>query len=88
MTTGTGRLDYFGIDPLLTDEERLTRETVARLVDREVIPHIGRAWLAGEFPRELVPKLGALRLFGANLPQEHGCAGMSNIAYGLIMQEL
>src|SRR5438132_8363059 len=88
MTTGTGRLDYFGIDPLLTEEERLTRETVARLVDREVVPGIGRAWLAGEFPRELVPKLGALRLFGANLPQEYGCAGMSNIAYGLIMQEL
>ena len=88
MTTGTGRLDYFGIDPLLTEEERLTRETVARLVDREVVPGIGRAWLAGEFPRELVPKMGALRLFGANLPQEYGCAGMSNIAYGLIMQEL
>src|SRR6202035_3405513 len=71
-----------------TDEDRLTRDTVARLVDREVIPQIGRAWLAGEFPRALVSKLGALRLFGANLPQEYGCAGMSNVAYGLIMQEL
>ncbi|HET9000968.1 MAG TPA: acyl-CoA dehydrogenase family protein [bacterium] len=88
MTNGTARLDYFGLDPLLADEDRLTRDTVARLVDREVIPQIGRAWLAGEFPRELVAKLGALRLFGANLPQEYGCAGMSNIAYGLIMQEL
>jgi glutaryl-CoA dehydrogenase len=88
MANGMGRLDYFGIDPLLTEEERLTRDTVGRLVDREVIPHIGRAWLAGEFPRDLVSKLGALRLFGANLPQEYGCAGMSNIAYGLIMQEL
>ncbi len=88
MTNGTGRLDYFGIDPLLSEEDRLTRDTVGRLVDREVIPQIGRAWLAGEFPRELVSKLGALRLFGANLPQEYGCAGMSNIAYGLIMQEL
>ncbi len=88
MTNGTARLDYFGLDPLLTDEDRLTRDTVARLVDREVIPQIGRAWLAGEFPRELVSKMGALRLFGANLPQEYGCAGMSNIAYGLIMQEL
>jgi len=88
MTTGTGRLDYFGIDSLLSEDERLTRETVGRLVDREVIPGIGRAWLAGEFPRDLVQRLGALRLFGANLPQEYGCAGMSNIAYGLIMQEL
>ena len=88
MATATARLDYFSIDPLLTDEERLTRDTVARLVDREVIPQIGRAWLAGEFPRDLVPKMGALRLFGANLPQEYGCAGVSNVAYGLIMQEL
>ena len=88
MTSGTGRLDYFGIDPLLSEEDRLTRDTVARLVDREVIPQIGRLWLAGEFPRELVSKLGALRLFGANLPQEYGCAGISNVAYGLIMQEL
>jgi glutaryl-CoA dehydrogenase len=88
MATATARLDYFHIDPLLTDEERLTRDTVARLVDREVIPQIGRAWLAGEFPRHLVSKMGALRLFGANLPQEYGCAGVSNIAYGLIMQEL
>ena len=88
MTTAIARLDYFGIDELIDDEERLTRETVARLVDREILPSIGRAWLAGEFPRALVGKLGALRLFGANLPQEYGCAGMSNIAYGLIMQEL
>src|SRR5579864_3235363 len=88
MTTGTGMLDYFNIDPLLTEEERLTRETVARLVDREVIPRIGRAWLAGEFPRDLVQTLGALRLFGATLPQEYGCAGITNVAYGLIMQEL
>ena len=88
MATATARLDYFSIEPLLTDEERLTRDTVARLVDREVIPQIGRAWLAGEFPRELIPKMGALRLFGANLPQEYGCAGVSNVAYGLIMQEL
>ncbi len=88
MATATARLDYFSIEPLLTDDERLTRDTVARLVDREVIPQIGRAWLAGEFPRDLIPKMGALRLFGANLPQEFGCAGVSNVAYGLIMQEL
>jgi len=88
MPTGTGRPDYFGINDLLNEEERLTRDTVGRLVDREVIPRIGSAWLAGEFPRDLVGKLGALRLFGANLPSEYGCAGMSNVAYGLIMQEL
>jgi glutaryl-CoA dehydrogenase len=82
------RVDYFGIDELLTDDERLTRDTIGRLVDKEVVPRIGRAWLAGEFPRDLIASLGALRVYGANLPQEYGCAGVSNVAYGLMMQEL
>lgn len=81
-------MDYFGIDGLLTEEERLMRDTIARFVDREVLPRIGPLWLAGEFPMDLVPKLGELRVFGANLPQEYGCAGVSNVAYGLLMQEL
>ncbi len=88
MHVRSQRVDYFGIGDLLSEEERLTQETIGRLVDREIIPQIGRAWLAGEFPRDLIPKLGALRVFGANLPQEYGCAGSSNIAYGLIMHEL
>ncbi|HYM70443.1 MAG TPA: acyl-CoA dehydrogenase family protein, partial [bacterium] len=82
------RLDYFGIERLLSEDERLARDTIARLVDRDVIPRIGRAWLAGEFPRDLIPALGALRVYGANLPAEYGCAGMNNVAYGLILQEL
>ena len=85
---GSPRVDYFGMGDLLNDEERLTQETIGRLVDREIIPQIGRAWLAGEFPQEIIPKLGTLRVFGANLPQEYGCAGLSNVAYGLIMHEL
>ncbi len=82
------RVDYFGIEDLLSEDERLARDTIARLVDREVIPRIGRAWLAGEFLSDLIPKLGALRVFGATLPPQYGCAGMNNVAYGLIMQEL
>src|SRR5579875_1971422 len=82
------RVDYFGIESLLSEDERLARDTIARLVDREVIPRIGRAWLAGEFPRDLIPALGDLRAYGANLPAEYGCAGMNNVAYGLINQEL
>jgi len=82
------RVDYFGIEELLTEDERLTRDTIGRLVDKEVIPRIGRAWLAGEFPRDLIASLGSLRVYGANLPQEYGCAGLSNVAYGLMMQEL
>ncbi len=88
MATGGDRVDYFGIDDLLSDDERLARDTIARLVDRDVIPRIGRAWLAGEFPRDLIGTLGALRVYGANLPEEFGCAGLNNVAYGLIMQEL
>ncbi len=88
MPARGARVDYFGVDELLSEDERLARETVGRLVDREVLPRIGRAWLAGEFLKDLVSKLGALRVFGANLPQQYGCAGMNNVAYGLIMQEL
>ncbi len=88
MATGGDRVDYFGIDDLLSDDERLARDTIARLVDRDVIPRIGRAWLAGELPKDLVGALGALRVYGANLPQAYGCAGMNNVAYGLIMREL
>ncbi len=85
---GGYRVDYFGLDELLSDDERLTRDTIGRLVDREVIPRIGRAWLAGEFPTEIITALGALRVYGANLPKEYGCAGINNVAYGLMMQEL
>jgi glutaryl-CoA dehydrogenase len=86
--SGGHRVDYLGLEDLLSDEERLARDTIGRLVDREVIPRIGRAWLAGEFLTDLIPALGALRVYGANLPQEYGCAGLNNVAYGLIMQEL
>ncbi len=85
---GRDRVDYLGLEALLSDEERLARDTIARLVDREVIPRIGRAWLAGEFLTDLIPRLGELRVYGANLPAEYGCAGLNNVAYGLIMQEL
>jgi glutaryl-CoA dehydrogenase len=85
---GGNRVDYFGVEDLLSEDERLTRDTVGRFVDREVIPRIGGAWLAGEFLSDLISKLGALRVYGANLPQKYGAAGMSNVAYGLVMQEL
>jgi glutaryl-CoA dehydrogenase len=80
--------DYYQLDDLLTEDERLMRDTVRRFVDREVIPHIGGWWLRGEFPHHLVGALGDLGVLGANLPAEYGAAGVNNIAYGLIMQEL
>ncbi len=80
--------DYYLLEDVLTDDERLVRDTVRRFVDREVLPHIGGWWLRGEFPKHLIPALGALGVLGANLPPEYGAAGVNNIAYGLIMQEL
>jgi glutaryl-CoA dehydrogenase len=80
-------VDYYGVDELLTDEERLSRDSIRGFVDEEVMPTIARHFRDGTFPRELVPKLGALGVLGANL-KGYGCAGMNAVAYGLIMQEL
>ncbi|HWV56495.1 MAG TPA: acyl-CoA dehydrogenase family protein [Longimicrobiales bacterium] len=81
-------VDYFDIDSLLSEEERLIRDTVREWVDRAVLPVIGKAYVEQRFPMELVPRMAELGLFGANLPEEYGCAGLGNVAYGLIMQEL
>jgi glutaryl-CoA dehydrogenase len=81
-------LDFLRLDELLSDEERLARDTVRDFVSNEFLPliqeHIRKD---GSFPMDLVPKLAELGLFGANL-QGYGCAGMNNVAYGLVMQEL
>jgi glutaryl-CoA dehydrogenase len=80
--------DFFDIDGALSEEERAVRDSVRRFVDDRVLPIIGQCYVDGRFPRELVPEMAALGLFGANLPEEYGCAGLNNVSYGLIMQEL
>ncbi len=80
--------DFFNIDSVLSEEERAVRDSVHRFVDERVLPVIGKCYVDGRFPREIVPAMAELGLFGANLPEEYGCAGLSNVAYGLIMQEL
>jgi glutaryl-CoA dehydrogenase len=81
-------VDFLNLDELLSDEEKLARDTVRDWVSREFLPrvqeHVRRD---GSFPMELVPGLAELGLFGANL-HGYGCAGMNNVAYGLVMQEL
>jgi glutaryl-CoA dehydrogenase len=81
-------VDFLRLDELLSDEERLARDAVREFVSREFLPlvqeHVRRD---GSFPMELVPRMAELGLFGANL-QGYGCAGMNNVAYGLVMQEL
>ena len=81
-------LDFYDLDSVLSEEERAVRDSVRRFVDDRVLPIIGDAYVAGRFPRELIPELGELGVFGANLPEEYGCAGLNNVQYGLIMQEL
>jgi glutaryl-CoA dehydrogenase len=80
--------DLFNIDAALTEEERAVRDSVRRFVDERVIPVIGQCYVDGRFPKELVPEMAELGVFGANLPEEYGCAGLNNVSYGLIMQEL
>jgi glutaryl-CoA dehydrogenase len=81
-------VDFYDVDALLSEEERAIRDTVRSWVDDNLMPVIGEAYVAGKFPRQLVPGMAELGLFGANLPEEYGCAGLNNVAYGLIMQEL
>src|SRR5947209_15266652 len=80
-------LDLFGVSGLLTEEERMVQDSVARLVDEKVLPIIQRCFEEHRFPKELVPKLAALGLLGSSL-QGYECAGLNSIAYGLICQQL
>jgi len=81
------KLDLLDIRAELDDEERLTQDTVARFVDQSILPIISDCFAEQRFPVELVPELARLGLFGATL-EGYGCAGLNNIAYGLICQEL
>ncbi len=80
--------DFYEIDSSLSEDERAVRDTVRRFVDDRVLPIIGDCYVEGRFPLEIVPEMAELGVFGANLPEEYGCAGLNNVAYGLIMQEL
>jgi glutaryl-CoA dehydrogenase len=81
-------VDFYNLDGLLSEEERAVRDTVRSWVDDNLLPIIGDAYVEGKFPKQLIPGMAELGLFGANLPEEYGCAGLDNVAYGLIMQEL
>jgi len=80
-------VDFIDFDSQLNDEEKLVRHTARQFVDKEVLPIIEKHSREATFPMHLVAQLGELGFFGANL-QGYGCAGMSNVAYGLVTQEL
>src|SRR5438309_7341466 len=85
MTTTS--LEYYNIEELLTDEERAARDGARRFVQEEALSEIVPCHRAGKFPDHLMPRIGALGFYAPYL-KEHGCAGVSYTAYGLIMQEL
>ena len=79
--------DFLGLDSSFSEEELLVRRTARDFVEDNLVPIIEECFRTGRFPRELVPTMGELGFFGANL-EGYGCAGMSNVEYGLVMQEL
>jgi glutaryl-CoA dehydrogenase len=80
-------VDYFLIDSQFSEQELLVRQTARQFVDDRVIPVVRDCFREARFPRELIPEFGRLGFLGANL-EGYGCAGMSNVEYGLVMQEL
>ncbi len=79
--------DLYNIDHLLSEEERMVRDTVRKFVNEHVLPIIGEHFEAGMFPRELIPAIANLGLLGMHL-EGYGCAGLSSVCYGLACQEL
>src|SRR6478672_9759939 len=81
-------LDYFLLDELLTDEQKLVRESVRNYVKREISPIIEEYAQKSEFPEQIVQQMGELGCFGPTIPVEYGGGGLDYISYGLMMQEL
>jgi len=80
-------VDYLRIDSCFSDQELMVRQTARQFVDDRVSPLIRDCFREGRFPKELIPEMGRLGFFGANL-EGYGCAGMSNVEYGQLMQEI
>src|ERR1700720_5012684 len=81
------RVDYLLVDSLFSEQELLVRQTARQFVEDRVIPVVRDCFRDARFPKELIPEFGKLGFLGANL-EGYGCAGMSNVEYGLVMQEL
>jgi glutaryl-CoA dehydrogenase len=80
--------DYYLMDELLTDEQKLVRDSARAWVKKEVSPIIEEAYEAAKFPKQLIPGLASIGAFGPYIPEEYGGAGLDQISYGIIMQEL
>jgi glutaryl-CoA dehydrogenase len=80
--------DYYQIEEMFSEEERMVRDVARRFVDDEFLPCVQKSFREGSFPMELVPRLGQLGFLGMTLPTQYGCAGLNSVAYGLVSQEL
>src|SRR6202451_1263552 len=80
-------VDYLLIDSQFSEQELLVRQTARQFVDERVLPLIRDCFRDARFPAELIPEMGRLGFLGANI-EGYGCAGMSNVEYGLVMQEI
>ena len=88
MATFTELTDYMNFQSQLSDEEKLVRGTVRQFINNEVLPVIEKHAQEQTFPTNLIKPMGELGFYGATLPEKYGCAGMNNVAYGLLMYEL
>src|SRR5690606_3911617 len=80
-------MDFYDVRGLLSDDEQMVQDTVARFVDDKVLPVIGECFEHGRFPSELVPEIAGLGLLGSSI-EGYDCAGLNGVSYGLICQEL
>ncbi|MGI0105497.1 acyl-CoA dehydrogenase family protein [Salinimicrobium sp. WS361] len=80
--------DYYNLDDLLSDEHKMVRDAAREWVKREVSPIIEEAAQKAEFPKQIINGLAEIGAFGPYIPEEYGCAGLDQISYGLIMQEI
>lgn len=81
-------VDFYLLDDLLTEEQKLIRESIRDFVNVEISPNIEEWFEKNHFPLEIVKKMGSTGIFGPTVSQEYGGGGLDNISYGLIMQEL
>ena len=81
-------IDFLDISDQFSEDELMVQKTTREFVDNEIMPDIDHYFNDGTFPEHLVKQFGDLGLLGLNLPEQYGCAGMSNIAYCLVCQEL
>ena len=84
---GFAGVDFLGIEDMLSEDERAVRDLVRGFVDEDILPIIEECAYEGRFPKELIPKMAAMNLFGSTI-SEYGLPGLNNVAYGLITEEL